>query len=282
MNFLIKLESTVNAFIMKVLRRIFGLIPAGFISFSSRALNWCLRNAGQVKYLPAVMKSKAASALDLVKRTVRTFNYKEKLIECYNLALSQYLHNKPGATKKIKAAVTMPFILIGSWLQGLTTTQSLMLLTFSAASFLAVIGVTFSGQKLANHHLESTRAPASLEEELDYDRPGYYKEEVRHFSISNFRLPVYFSQINELRSIDIDFTATMTTRRSRVFLEKQEFQLRDHLILYIEPVLASFPLEEEGKEIIREKLQAEINEFLKSQGQEGVAVELKLTYILAN
>jgi hypothetical protein len=65
-------------------------------------------------------------------------------------------------------------------------------------------------------------------------------------------------------------------------LEKLEFQLRDHLILNIEPMISSFPLEEEGKGILREKLIMEINDFMKAQGLEGQVKDLKITYILAN
>jgi len=65
-------------------------------------------------------------------------------------------------------------------------------------------------------------------------------------------------------------------------LEKLEFQLRDHLILNVEPMLASFPLEEEGKQILREKLTMEINDFLSERKIVGEVKEIKLIYILAN
>ena len=74
----------------------------------------------------------------------------------------------------------------------------------------------------------------------------------------------------------------MSNRLSRMKLEKLEFQLRDHLVLNIEPMIAAFPLEDEGKEIIREKLTMEIHDFMKTHNIEGEVKDLKLVYILAN
>jgi flagellar basal body-associated protein FliL len=89
-------------------------------------------------------------------------------------------------------------------------------------------------------------------------------------------------KLNEIRSIDIDFSATMSSRMSRMKLAKMEFELRDHLILNVEPMVASFPLEEEGKEILRKKLTLEINDFMIANKIEGEVQEIKLIYILGN
>jgi hypothetical protein len=175
----------------------------------------------------------------------------------------------------------MPFLVVAQWVQGLSPAQALLLLGFSGASILSVIGIGFSGHKLAKNHLDDGRAPASVDEIL-YERPGYYKKQTRHFEVSNFRLPVYVAQVNEVRSVDIDFTATMSNRNAKMYLEKREFQLRDHLINNIEPSVSSFPLEEEGKEIIRKKVWMEINDYLKENKIEGEVTELKITYVLAN
>jgi flagellar basal body-associated protein FliL len=89
-------------------------------------------------------------------------------------------------------------------------------------------------------------------------------------------------KLNELRSIDIDFSATMSSRMSRMKLEKKEIELRDHLILNVEPMIVSFPLEDEGKEILRKKLTLEINDFMITHQIEGEVQDIKLIYVLAN
>jgi flagellar basal body-associated protein FliL len=183
--------------------------------------------------------------------------------------------------KKVRALFLAPFYLASQWFNGLSTNQALLLMTFTGASLLAVIGIFSSGSRIALIE-EAARRPASIEPEAIYDRPDYYKKETKHFDMSSLRLPVFFSDINQLKSVDIDYTATLSNRAAKMYLEKQEFQLRDHLIIQIEPIVPSFPLEEEGKDIIRKKIQQEIDQFLIKHGIEGKTVDVKITYVLAN
>lgn len=238
--------------------------------------------AANFKQLPDITKKIMIAFIGNTKKSALSFNYKAALQETYKKAMSQAKESSPGLGA-IGTLLLTPFLMIGQWLKGLSAAQSLLLMSFSMASILAVIGIGFSGHKLANNHLDTYRSPASVEEEaVKYERPEYYKKQTRHFEVTNLRLPVYVAKVNEIRSVDMDFSATMTNRNCRVFLEKHEFHLRDHLILQMEPSIASFPLEEEGKEIIRRKLLSEINDFLKQNEVEGEVVELKITYVLAN
>ena len=163
--------------------------------------------------------------------------------------MSQAKETSPGLGQ-IATLLLTPFYMIGQWLKGLSAAQALLLMTFSTGSVLAVIGIGFSGHKLANNHLEMDRSPASVEGAVKYERPDYYKKQTRHFEITNLRLPVYVAKVNEIRSVDIDFTATMTNRNSRNFLEKHEFHIRDHLILQMEPSIASFPFTARRKHLL--------------------------------
>lgn len=236
-----------------------------------------------LKALPPFIKLKLIALFNFLKTTGRSFNYKAALQETYKKALAQYKAESPAKNNgKLKTLLMAPFLVLGQWLNGLSAAQSMLLLTFSAGSVLAILGIFFSGQRLIAGKSDGLRSPASVEEEIAYERPAYYKKQTRHFSVSNLRLPVYVAKVNEIRSVDLDFTATLTNRFSRMFLEKNEFQLRDHLILQLEPSVAAFPLKEEGKTIIREKLLMEINDFLRLNEIEGEVVELKITYVLAN
>jgi hypothetical protein len=69
---------------------------------------------------------------------------------------------------------------------------------------------------------------------------------------------------------------------SRMQVDKLELQFRDHLVLNLEPMVAAFPLEEEGKEILRQKLLSEMNEFMVSRDIEGQVLDVKIVYVLAN
>jgi flagellar basal body-associated protein FliL len=278
MNFIIKIENAINLFLNKLGGLILKSIPGPFKKIFSKLaaiLAWTLKN---FKSLPLLTKNFLISLIAKTKSLVLSLEFKTALIESYKNAMNRYKETSSESKGKMKTLLLTPFLIIGQWLQGLSASQSMVLLSFSCASILAVIGIGFSGHKLLN----TGRSPASISEEVAYERPDYYKKQTKHLEITNLRLPVYVAQINEIRSVDIDFIATMTNRNARMFLEKHELQLRDHLILQLEPSIASFPLKEEGKEIIRRKILNEVNDFLKQREIEGEVVELKITYVLAN
>lgn len=287
MNLLDKIENAINkllfllgSLVVSFLKKI---LPKPFIRGFFYLKIKFQRSLRFLKLLPKRFLQWILEGFQNQKSHLLTFNYKEKIKETYTQALEQYKEkNQSAKTSKLKTIFMTPFLIIGQWLKGLSPGQSLMLLSFTAASFLAAVNMIFSGQRLIDHHMGRSRAPASVEEEILYERPAYYKGQTRHFDFTSLRLPVYFANVNELKSVDVDFTAILSNRMSRMQLEKLEFQLRDHFILEVEPVVASFPLEEEGREIIRQKLLTEVNRFIQSRKIEGEAIDLEITYVLAN
>jgi flagellar basal body-associated protein FliL len=277
MNFLNKIENFINFLLIRLFELCLKLVPVPVKKLFSQISNQLSR----IKELPGLAKKFALWLFTYVKGAALSMNYKEVFLETYKKSLAEYKTRSSKGMGAFKKIFLMPFLMMGHWLQGLNALQSMLLLGFTTASILSVIGIGFSGKRLLENNFGS-RAPASVEDEITYDRPAYYKKETKHFEVTNFRLPVYFAKVNEVRSVDIDFVATTSNRQSRMFLEKKEFQLRDHLILNVEPSVASFPLEEEGKEIIRKKLHMELNDYLRTHHVDGEVVELKITYVLAN
>jgi hypothetical protein len=287
MGMLEKLETFINNLLIRIgdqfMRVLMKLISPKFREFIQKIRSWIVQAIAWSKSLPSLVKKNGPVLFAKIKSYFLSFKYKEKFQQTYVAAISQYKKNQSGAKiSGLRTALLTPFLLMGQWLKGLSAPQAVLLLTFTSVSVLAGINMVFTSHRLIDEHMKETRSPASVEDEILYDRPDYYKEQSRHLEISGLRLPVYVANVNELRTIDIDFSATMTNRLSRMTLEKLEFQLRDHLVLNVEPMLASFPLEEEGKIIIREKLTVEIKRFMQSRQIEGDVKEIKLIYILAN
>lgn len=276
MDFLYKLETIINALILKLGARLLALIPAKVRAFFETFDQRWSKIISFIKALPAFLKEK----LPGLKSYAKNFDVKEKLVGPLKEGLAKYNAGQKEKAGQLKVIFLAPFLIVNQWLKGLTVAQSLLLMFFTGASILSGISIISSSSRLMQGQ-EAGRAPAS-DEEVPYDRPVYYKKDTKHVTFTNLRLPVYIPEVNQLRSVDIDFTATMTTRESKMFLEKMEFQVRDHLILEIEPSIASFPLTEEGKEIIRHKLTRELNGFLKIHKISGDVEDMKVIYILAN
>ncbi len=273
MDFLYKLENLINALILKLGARLLALVPAKVKAFFETFDQRWSKFIAYIKALPSLLKEKLPGLKSWA------LNYKETVIEPLKEGLKKYNSGQKEKAGQLKIIFLAPFLIVSQWLKGLTVAQSLLLMFFTGASVLSGISIISSGSRLMQGQ-DAGRAPAS--DEVSYDRPVYYKKDTKHVTFSNLRLPVYVPEVNQLRSVDIDFTATMTTRESRLFLEKMEFQVRDHLILEIEPSIASFPLTEEGKEIIRHKLTRELDAFLKTHKINGYVEDMKVVYILAN
>jgi flagellar basal body-associated protein FliL len=286
MGLLEKLENAVNRLLLLIgeliLRGLKKLVPPKVQALWTRALQWLERVWIWIKNSPQAIKAALPGLIGGIKSSLMAYDYKAKLIETCQAAMDQYVKSQPGAKLSgFKKVLMAPFLIIGQWISGLTGPQTLVLMGFTAASFLSAITMFSSGQRLLSE-VDQGRTPASMEEDISYDRPDYYKKQTRHLDLTNIRLPVYFANVNEVKSVDIDFSATLSNRSTRMRLEELEFQLRDHLILNIEPMVAVFPLEEEGKVILRDKLIIEINDFMKANELEGEVKDLKIIYILAN
>lgn len=287
MGLLEKIETLLNNLLILIgnlfTRMLAKVIPPKMHDFFQKLSRWIMIAIVWCKNFPMLAIKTGPTLLKNLKAQLFSFNYRAKLDETYKAAMAQYKKSQPGnQISEFKTFFLAPFLMMGQWLKGLTSGQAVLLLAFTSASVLAGINMVFTGQRMVNHHMKELRGPASVEVEAEYNRPDYYKKQSRHLEISNLRLPVFFPNVNELRSIDIDFSATMSNRLSRMNLERLEFQLRDHLVLNVELMFAAFPLEEEGKEILRKKLTMEINEFMAANQIEGEVKDLKLIYILAN
>jgi flagellar basal body-associated protein FliL len=278
MGFIEKLEKLINGFLFRLVELMWLRTPESIQVYIHKLKIRRIRYRARLKALPSELKLLQKNIQEKIKVTLGSIDWKGIFLERFN-RVRAFFKGQGGQKSGFKKFIHAPVGLVTNWLQGLSASQAMLLLTFTGGSVLAVIGMSFSGQKLLNLNSNNTREPASV---ITYDRPNYYKKQTKHFEVNNFRLPVYVANVNEIRSVDIDFTATTSNRYSKMFLEKNELQLRDHLILQIEPSIASFPIEDEGKEIIRKKLLEEINAFLKTYEVEGEVVELKITYVLAN
>jgi len=288
MDFFNKIEDLVNKLIFRLqafcLQLVQKLTPQKVKRLIEKVLELKLFVLSWIKTRPAFLKNWLALKAAALKVFLASLNLKARLQATYQAALAKNKSSDAevkGKLQQIKKIFMAPVLVVSHWLQGLTAMQSALLVGFTAASVLSIFSISFSGQRLLKN-MKGSRAPASVIEDEAFPRPVYYKKQVRHLEFTAVRLPVFLPEVNELRSVDIDFMATLSNREAKNWLSKHEFKLRDFLIHQFEPVKAGFPLEDEGKEIIRQKLQAELNEFLKEIKIDAHVTELKLTYVLAN
>lgn len=113
-------------------------------------------------------------------------------------------------------------------------------------------------------------------------RPKYFMQTEKLLPIKNLNLQLFLEDTRRNRQVWIDFTCLTSNRNIILFLKDHEVETRDHLNLHVEPVIPQLPIEEEGRQIIKEKIRLELNEFLKANGVEGKVLEVYVDYLIVS
>lgn len=144
---------------------------------------------------------------------------------------------------------------------------------------LAVNAIINQGQNIWS--LENPyREPAKVEDFAD--KASYYNRPAKTMIIRNVRIPIFVENVREIRSVTMEFSVRTSTRFAKIYLEEKEHLVRDHLFMNMEPIISTFPIEEEGKRILTEKIQDELNFLLQQEKVEGVVEMVRVLYIIGS
>lgn len=283
MGFLEKIETLINNYLSKLFGfcfKILSMLVPGFVKKLFHKIG-SLKHHIVEKISHLRSKSHDVSAHGMAEK-VKAFPLKEKILEI-KAAVQEKIQEKKdaGALNKALILITFPITSLFKWMSHLSPVALLVLCFFTFGSFISTVVIFKTGKKISFDNDEAHRAPASVEEDK-FVRPAYYKKQTRDFQINAVKIPIYYSDINEYRSVMVDLSILLSNRNSKNYLSENEQILRDHFIMHIEPTVASFNLESEGKEIIRHVIENETTAFLKDHEIEGEAQEVKIVYIMAH
>ena len=121
----------------------------------------------------------------------------------------------------------------------------------------------------------------SLKQNLP-SRPQYYRQAERMMTVEDINLQIFLEDTRRNRQVWLDFSVLATNRNVVLYLQDHEVELKDHLTTNVEPVIPQLPIEEEGKQIIKDKIKAELNQFLEKNGIEGKVQEIYINYLMAS
>lgn len=125
---------------------------------------------------------------------------------------------------------------------------------------------------------EAQRSIASTLEEI----PAYYNDISRLSDIKGIKIPAYTSNIDKIRSLELDATILFYNTSGKLFFDANLIIFVDHLSMTLEPVMPKFPLTPEGKMILKEKIKNEITHLLKNEGVDSEVEQVFFTNIFAN
>ncbi len=141
------------------------------------------------------------------------------------------------------------------------------------------VGVYYGASSIFKNEFPS-RAPANIQE-YDY-RPEYKLYPQKIIKIQNIKVPIIAERVGKVDNITIDFGLRLSTRFAGYYISEYEYKLKDYFFTGVEPVISDFPMEEEGKQVLKEKIQIEINKFLKDNNVEGHVEDVYILYIVGS
>lgn len=176
--------------------------------------------------------------------------------------------------------VTPTVVKIKQWFASLESTTIVGFVTMSTIVTLTGLNIYKQSSKIA----EEKAAQAELVEKVDKaraisSRPGYYKKQEKTFIVYDIILPAYFEK-NKMSKLMIDFSIETSNRYIKAFFIENPHYVNDVLNSKIEPISVDFPLKEEGKIIVKNKIKEELNILLEELEIEGEIVEVNLHKII--
>ncbi len=294
MKFLIKIEYMLNKIIILILdsvsQNISKATPKKIKSFLSSSRNRAYKNRNQIekKLKESASKSKQWAAnkvsqtknkADAVKTKTQTSVNKAKAYDWKSLNLEKVI--------AILAAIIVPyFSKIKSYILTFKPTTIIGLTITSMAISLSGITIYNESKKIEEKISEgTTREPAEYTDSMDrnaWKRSKYRNFKHRVMSVSGVSMPIYIESRKGMQAVKIDFTFISSNRYISQYFKVpiNEFKLRDKINKSVEPVIPSFPMEPEGKRIIKAKIKKEMNALLEELKIKGKIEEVFIDSIL--
>jgi hypothetical protein len=113
-------------------------------------------------------------------------------------------------------------------------------------------------------------------------RPSYFDQEDRTFAMKDVGLQIFLEDTSYNKQVTLDYSLLASNRNVVLYFKDHENKIRDRFSTQIEPIIPQFPIEEEGRRIIKDKIRSELNELLKEEQVEGRVLEIYIDYILGS
>lgn len=113
-------------------------------------------------------------------------------------------------------------------------------------------------------------------------KPKYHLATLRQYKFENVSLQLLLEDTKRNKQVYIEFVTQTVNREGVQILKHHDVEVKDFLMMNVEPVVPGLPLDDEGKRIIRDKIKFEINNYLKHHHLETEVEEVFIDYILAS
>jgi hypothetical protein len=158
----------------------------------------------------------------------------------------------------------------------LTPQQILGGITFCVIAILT--GITVFDATKEIYHKEAAKKPkdrkiASETEDQVRGLPYFYKLQQRTSQLTHLKLPVFLENTGRYKNLLIDISIIFKTVTSKKFFDQHQHLFLDKIQTGLEPIIPSFPIKPEGKEILRQKIKMEFDGIYFDREMENDGIE---------
>lgn len=152
-------------------------------------------------------------------------------------------------------------------------------LIYSLSSVALVILITILVQNFGQYDTNFRDIASSS---FKVERSEYSKFKKRTLKVQNVAIPIFVTNKKNIHSFLTDFHLRTDTIFAKLYLDNNQHKIRDRFYETTYRVPASFPLEKDGKNVLKEKITFELNKLLKENRVEGKILEVSLDAPIAN
>ena len=125
------------------------------------------------------------------------------------------------------------------------------------------------------------RTPASVVTSF-HEKKEYHNLAKKMVKIGNIKVPTLVEHTNAINNITIDFNIVSDNRFISLFIENHTEEVKDYIIMGFKPILSSFVIKEEGKEVIKSRIHTLLDNYLMAKGIEGSIDDVQIEYIIGS
>lgn len=133
-----------------------------------------------------------------------------------------------------------------------------------------------------HHEAEGVAIKSIHLKQAAHKRPTYYLNTYHQYAMKDLSLQIFLEDTKRNRQINFDYTVLASNRNTVNYFTDNEFKVRDRLTSQVEPVIPQLPIEDEGRQIIKDKIRDELNDLLKEEKVEGKILEVYIDFIMAS
>lgn len=277
MKLIFKIEDLINKLIFKLLVLVKGLIPKSIthkhekLKFKSK--HFAKKN--KVLFLRQLQKLNKQihhyNNLFFTKADFfKTYPFKEKFEE-YKLDLSIYLSSKTRLE-----IVKDLFFRLSHLMKSSYSNKKVKYSAGAIFSFLFIAALFNNNKFFDNNYREIASSSYKMQ------RADYKKFTRRTLKVQNVAIPIVVKDKKDIHSFLTDFYVRTDTVFAKLYLDHNQHKIRDRFYENTYRMPASFPLDNDGKGVIKEKIIFELNRLLKDNRVEGKVLEVSLDAPIAN